>query len=118
METKVIKTKENPAKRLGQYAITGGPGRPPGSKNKFTLIKEEMVDIWHESNGKEKLKEMFEASPDKFLKALDRIISILPKEALVDQSTHTQITYAWNRVSNSDGVHSARLPDGDSPRQD
>ncbi|MCH9022371.1 MAG: hypothetical protein IID32_06370 [Planctomycetes bacterium] len=31
----------NPIDRLGKYAITGGPGRPKGSKNRVTRMAEE-----------------------------------------------------------------------------
>jgi hypothetical protein len=45
-----IKTKEildiDPrAKNLGNYLIEGGPGRPPGLRNKFTQLKETLLDI-------------------------------------------------------------------------
>ena len=61
-----------------------GQGRPKGSKNKFTLIKEQMVEVWEEEGGKERFRELFRGSKKEFLQALDRIIAILPKESMPD----------------------------------
>ena len=43
VEENEIKTKRNVIPGLGQYAVTGGPGRPPGCKNKLTLLKESLL---------------------------------------------------------------------------
>jgi hypothetical protein len=80
----VLKTEEEQRlANLGDFAIKGGPGRPKGLKNKFTRIKEDMLDVWHEEGGKEKFRTMFR---DKHEKAVDKIISILPREIEVDAS--------------------------------
>lgn len=69
-------TEYNRIDNLGEYR-QGGPGRPVGSKNKFTLIKEQMAEIWGEADGKKKFKELFK---DDFPRALDKLIAIMPKE--------------------------------------
>lgn len=58
----------------------GSHGRPVGSKNKFTLLKEDIVDLWQEENGKEKLRAFFN-HPKTFFKVLDTMVAVLPKEA-------------------------------------
>ncbi len=69
---------------LGDYCVNGGPGRPSGSKNKFTIIKEQLAEVWEENNGKGKFKEMFN---EDFAKAIDKIIAVMPKEK--DESSTT-----------------------------
>lgn len=78
MDNLVKETKAN--YNLGEYAITGGPGRPKGSKNKFTLIKEQMAEVWHEEMGKERFRALFTKDERTFIRALKEIIAILPKE--------------------------------------
>lgn len=57
---------------------SGNPkGREIGSKNRFTLIKEEMMEIWEEESGKEHFRELFK---EHFNRALMHIVSILPKD--------------------------------------
>ena len=78
-----LKTVEilHPIDKLGQYAVTGGPGRPKGLKNKFTQIKEEILEVWEEEDGKERLRELFKGNnKNDFIKILSLIISLLPKE--------------------------------------
>lgn len=88
---------QNLINNLGDHAIKGGPGRPKGSKNKFTRIKEELVEIWHAEKGKERFRELFHGSQADFLKALDRIIAILPKEPPTppSQQENLHFTYSW-----------------------
>ncbi len=94
MSVKLTK-KDRKACNLGQLAITGGPGRPIGSKNKFTLIKEQMAELWQEENCKEKFRGIINSGDKSFMIALREIISILPKDPIIDQSEHTHITYKW-----------------------
>lgn len=78
-----LKTVEifHPLDKLGQYAVTGGPGRPKGLKNKFTQIKEDILAVWEEEDGKERLRELFKGNnKNDFIKILTLIISLLPKE--------------------------------------
>lgn len=107
------KTKINPINRLGEYAIKGGPGRPAGMKNKFTLLKEQMVDVWSEENGKEKFREFF---GKEFARALDKIIAIMPheeKESSTENHFHLTV---FNFDSNKrDNNSSSRVHGIDSP---
>ena len=82
IEDQVKETTENQnhLNRLGGYGIEGGPGRPKGVKNKFTLIRRDLLEVWEEENGKERFRELFNGSKKDFLKALEKIIAILPKE--------------------------------------
>ncbi len=104
MDEQVKETSENPINRLGEFGIKGGPGRPKGSKNKYTLIKEELAEVWQEEGGKERFRQLFNGNQTEFLKALDRIISILPKEPLVnlEQSGPTHFTYSWKHHDKSE----------------
>ena len=56
------------------------PGRAKGSLNKFTQVKQDMVDIWAEENGKEKFRGMFQ---NDLKRALKEITTILPKDVKV-----------------------------------
>lgn len=73
------KTSEKPTERLGDYAIDGGPGRPKGSKNKFTKIKEEIVSLWHDAEMKKALVELIKKDPKEARAILSTISSLLPK---------------------------------------
>ena len=88
---------QNLIEHLGEYGVKGGPGRPKGSKNKFTLIKEQLAEVWEEEGGKERFRGLFKGSQKDFVMALDKIISISPKEPLIkfDVSEPVQITYKW-----------------------
>lgn len=95
METEVVEKdkitpeKPSPATYLGKFAIEGGPGRPPGSKNKFTLVKEALVDAFNEAGGAEAFKNTLiydmkgsDGKSVKFinLKALNAVLRVLPQE--------------------------------------
>ena len=66
-----------PFKKGNKYGI----GRPKGSVNKFTQIKQEMADAWQEEGGKEHFKKLF--NKKQFIQALKYITVIMPKEAIV-----------------------------------
>ena len=99
IEVKETTNNLNLINRLGDYGMKGGPGRPKGSKNKFTLVKEEIAEVWQEEGGKERFRSLFNGNPKDFLNALDRIISILPKEPLVklEQNESVHYTFSWGR---------------------
>lgn len=89
MEETGIKTKEildiDPrAKNLGNYLIEGGPGRPPGLRNKFTQLKETLLDTFNNhADKKEALERTLFYMRDDGLKyvnmeALRAIISVMP----------------------------------------
>ena len=90
-------------------------GRPKGSKNKFTLFKQEVIDLWEEEGGKEKLRELFKDNKN-FFKVLDRMIAVCPKEPLIKQEEHTHITYVWkgDNESSRDSLRASELPEGSS----
>ena len=83
MDNQDLKTAEilHPLDKLGQYAVNGGPGRPKGLKNKYTQIKEDILEVWDEENGKERFRELFKGSKGDFIKVLGMIVSLLPKES-------------------------------------
>ena len=66
-------------------------------KNKFTLIKRDMLEVWEEENGKERFRELFKGSPKDFLRALEKIVSIMPRENMVDIDGEIApvIVYQW-----------------------
>ncbi len=100
-EVKQSLPNQNPVEHLGEYGVNGGPGRPKGSKNKFTQIKHDFVEVWQEENGKERFRELFKGDKRDFLKALEMIVSILPKESMEEinkDREHTGIV-----VSTKDG---------------
>ncbi len=101
-ENQDLKTTENSKalSPLGQYAITGGPGRPPGLKNRYSLIKQDMLEVWQEEGGKERFRELFKGDMRDFLKALEKIVAIMPRE--VDLETQA-VTYTMMSKVKIDG---------------
>jgi len=105
MQTEVKESTEiqNPIDHLGEYGQKGGPGRPKGLKNKYTLIKKDLLDAWTECNGKERFKELLRGSRSDFVKALDKIIAILPKdlaEDLKSESSERKLIIVYPHDSN------------------
>ena len=94
---------------LGDYAIHGGPGRKPGVPNKYTQIKNEMLQVWEEEMGKEKFRALFLKH---FAHALDRIISIMPKETSVDAKVDITNKNFFYQMAQKAGLLDA---DGESP---
>jgi hypothetical protein len=75
-----IKTKKNPIQGLGQYAITGGPGRPKGCLNKLTRLKEKLLKVASQEQIEEIYREFCKGSKIDKLEALKIFVSMLPKE--------------------------------------
>ncbi len=87
MDQKVKKSAEilihHPTDKLGHYAVNGGPGRPKGLKNKFSQIKDDILEIWEQEDGKERLRELIQnANKNDFIKIFGLIVSLLPKDAV------------------------------------
>lgn len=89
MEELENKTSENLVKPFKsnlpeQYRIEGGPGRPPGLKNKFTLLKETLLDTFNNHADKMEALErtLFFKRDDGLeyvnMEALRAILSVLP----------------------------------------
>lgn len=89
-------------KENGQFAVGNrmSPGRPKGSKNRYTVIKEEIADLWLEEDVKESIRDLMKDKSylKKFIK--DIVIPILPKDALIDQSSTTIIQIFKNHDPN------------------
>lgn len=66
-------------KKTGQFTkdYAGGPGRPPGARNKLNkLFFEDLYGAW-EARGKEAINEMIETRPHEFVKC---VASQMPKD--------------------------------------
>lgn len=97
--TEDLDIKTDRIRNLGDYGINGGPGRGKGTKNKFTLIKEEIAEIWEEAGLKAELLKQLTKDKSytrKFVREV--IIPILPRDALIDQSSTTLIQIIKNHV--------------------
>lgn len=105
------KTKSN----LGDYLKTGGPGRPKGSKNKFTKFKDELLEIWEDTNGKERLLQLIKRDRDFKEFITKMVIPVLPKDPLIVNEEHTHITYVWK--SSDDRLLSPEVPARDTQKQ-
>lgn len=108
----VLETRKNPAEHLGDYAITGGPGRPKGHKNKSTLFREALLEVFFEEDGKEKFREFMK---QEFPKGLDKIISTLPKEKEDDGPTTNNYFTVINFESTRKDDTSSRVSNLDTP---
>ena len=74
-----------------QPGQSGNPaGRPKGSKNKFTRIREELAELFAEEGVKEKLRKMIQNDNKRdLITVLDRILAVLPRDPLIRQEEHT-----------------------------
>jgi hypothetical protein len=87
--------------------LAGNPGRPRGSKNKSTLVRE-----WLASSVNRDTVRIFRqhlrrpSSKSEFNKAMDQLIAILgpSKPFSVDQSKHTHFTVVVDGSTNSNGT--------------
>lgn len=84
---------------LGQYLVTGGPGRPKGMRNKFTQVKADILSTWKSEKGKEKFKALLNGSSSDYKKALDVIVAIMPKESVIDMdvSSEEKIVFVFQK---------------------
>ncbi len=66
--------------------LPGNPygGRPKGSLNRFTKLRNDIADVFKAVGGKERLIAIAKKSDREFLQVVDRIISVLPKETKLD----------------------------------
>lgn len=97
----------NPVCRLGDHGINGGPGRPKGLANKFTMIKRDMLEVWQEEDGKERFRQLFKGSSKDFLKALEKIVTIMPKDSPADLESKEGLKIVIVRPSEENSSKSA-----------
>lgn len=70
-----------------------GPGRPKGLVNRYTKIKNDLLEVWDEENGKEIVREMLRSkSFRERLFALKIIVDLLPKEILAQLQLERPVT--------------------------
>ena len=75
-------TKKEQEELKKNQLTNAGKGRPKGSKNKFTLVKEELLSIWSDAKLKDKwIKQLNNDEDGKALKNFtDALVRIMPKE--------------------------------------
>jgi hypothetical protein len=86
----------------GKFAVgnPGGPGRK-GTLGKFTQMKLDLVKAWKTSEGKKRFLEMLNSKdPADFKWAVERIISILPKEQVIDTNDSGGPTVIFQFIKN------------------
>ena len=52
----------------------GGPGRPKGSKNKFTTVKEMVIQVLEDLGGADWIYQFAQQHPRDFLKLIDKLL--------------------------------------------
>ncbi len=94
------KTGEVVRNEKGKFVTCGNPnGRPPGSKNKFTMVKEALVDAFLNADGQEAFQntlvydELLPGADGKKkklmnLEALRAVLRVLPREDLSSGNTY------------------------------
>lgn len=100
-ETAIVEVISPPADRGadGKF-IEGNPGRPPGAKNKFTYVKEALVEAFEEVGGKEAFMNTLiiegpaDAAGNKTkyinIKALNAVLRVLPRDLnITGEINHT-----------------------------
>lgn len=111
MQNQVIETEnnQNPLVNLGEHGVQGGPGRPKGSLNKFSRLKEDILEVWEEEGGKEKFRSLFKGTSRDFIKALDIIIRLMPKDEPDDQLHDRIIQVMYPQDTNLNQKHGVRI---------
>jgi len=90
----VKKTKNN-------YNLPGpGPGRPKGSKNKFTTLKDAFLGVFEDMGGQEELKKWAERSEANRKEFYRMITKMLPTNVAADLSG--ELTVAIKRTITSE----------------
>jgi hypothetical protein len=74
---------------LGQYLITGGPGRPKGMKNKLTLLKDKILKVCKQEEIEEIFRELCRGSKSEKLEAMKLFFSLLPREKYEEDNNNT-----------------------------
>lgn len=94
----------------------GGPGRPKGSKNKFTKVKEEIVELFDKLDGVGQLRRHINNNPEKFYRFTKEIIlPVLPKDPLVQNNTQiVNVDYGWTDTESETSLRSTDVSEGDS----
>jgi hypothetical protein len=84
------KRKPNPPGN-GGTVLPQGKGRPKGSKNKFTNIKDAFINVFKDVGGETYLREFAMAHPKEFVRLMG---SMLPKEIQAEVKSDIQISWA------------------------
>ena len=85
-------------------------GREKGTKNKFTLVKKRIVELFEDGKAYEKLKNKMKTEEGAFKVTKDIILPILPKDPLILNEGDTHITYVWSGdKDNRDQVQTSEL---------
>ncbi len=74
----------------------GNPGRPAGSKNKFSLLKETILSAFEELGGKEFLVNVGRENPQHFLRLLGQL---LPRELKADLGEPLRVVVEYVRMN-------------------
>lgn len=83
-------------KPRGRPFKKGNPGKQPGTKHKFTQIKEDMLKAYEMNGGVEWLAKWAKDNPGKFMTIA---ASLIPKDVNVKQSGEVTITHQSAEVS-------------------
>ena len=85
----VKQTKENKKK----CNLKGpGPGRPKGSKNRYTAFITDLFEVWEETKGVERLKDFIEKSDRNFGKYIEVLAKLMPKEVKLTGDLDAEVT--------------------------
>lgn len=88
MEDKTFKDRD----AKGQFLPGIKPkGRPPGVINRFTALKQDLLECWKESGAKERFLSMLKGNKTDFKWATERILSILPRDAIMDKGDGSKV---------------------------
>ncbi len=78
----------------------GNAGRPKGSQNKYTLLKQTILEAFDELGGKEDLVNIGKESPRDFLRLLGQL---LPRELKADLGEGLKVIVEYVRMNPGEG---------------
>jgi hypothetical protein len=79
-------------RKNGKFLNAPGPGRPKGSKNKYTAFAYDLFNVWEEVQGSEKLKEFIGKNDRNFGKYLEVMARLMPKELKLSGEIDSEVT--------------------------
>ncbi len=96
--------------------LPGNPGRPEGSVNKYTRIKEQLAEVFEEIDGKQMTKDFAQTGNRNFARFLDHIVALATRQNHEgNRPSIINIVYGYRANSTNRSVRSGSRNKADKP---